>query len=100
MSRTIAHVLAIAALMLPSLVRAEPTKPARFIEAYEKLGDDVLNQLRADPRRQVTAPSSADAKAAQAAFSLIRKDWAAASPHNRELLAQAQVELQKLRTDK
>lgn len=73
---------------------------ARFIEAYEKLSDDVLSQLRADPRRQVTVPSSADAKAAQAAFSLIRKDWAAASPHNHELLAQAQVELQKLRTDK
>lgn len=70
---------------------------AHFIDAYEKVDKDVLEQIKSDSRRSVVFPSAADLGTAHAAFISIRDDWAAASPHNRRLVALVQAEIEKIR---
>ena len=60
----------------------------------------VLKQFRADKRRTVTEPTPADAHAAQRAFTAVTERWAAASPHNRDLLALVRSEIGKLHSAK
>jgi TRAP-type C4-dicarboxylate transport system substrate-binding protein len=57
---------------------------------------EVLAQLRADPRRQVVDPSPADLVASQRVFDKVREYWAALSAHNREVLTRVQSEIAAL----
>ncbi len=47
---------------------------------------DMAAQLKADPRRTVVEPSAADLVTARHIFASVIEDWAALSPHNRDLL--------------
>jgi TRAP-type transport system periplasmic protein len=58
----------------------------------------ILEQLESDPRRTVTELSPADLESAQRIFASVVADWAAMSPHNRELLTLVQSEIKKLRS--
>ena len=72
----------------------------RYIETSDTISQRVLKQLRADPRRTVTVPTPADLATAQRAFKAVADDWAAKSPHNRELLTLVRAEIAKLRSSK
>lgn len=58
----------------------------------------TLEQLKADPRRKVIDPSPADLESTQRIFASVVKDWAAMSPHNRQLLTTVEAEIAKLRS--
>jgi TRAP-type C4-dicarboxylate transport system substrate-binding protein len=58
----------------------------------------VREELKADARRNVVIPSSAEMAVAQAAFESVISDWSASSAHNLELLTLAKSELSKLRS--
>ena len=49
----------------------------RFIDVFQTRTDEVMDQLNADPKRQVIAPSPADLKKAQMAFAAVVGDFAA-----------------------
>jgi TRAP-type C4-dicarboxylate transport system substrate-binding protein len=69
---------------------------AHYIEVFEKLNKDGLEQITAAAGRVVVSPSEADLKSADAAFASVRKDWAA-SPRDHDLLMQAEARISKLR---
>ncbi len=73
---------------------------ARFAQTFEAEDAQVMEQFKSDPKRTLVFPSEADLKIAQAAFTTISDNWAAASPHNRELLMRVKAEIAKLRAVK
>ncbi|MGD0023519.1 MAG: TRAP transporter substrate-binding protein DctP [Xanthobacteraceae bacterium] len=70
---------------------------ARFIDVYGAAEKSAVERLTSDPKRKVITPSPADLDTAQAAFRSVRAEWAAKSPHNRELLKMVESEIAKLR---
>ncbi len=70
----------------------------RFIEAYEASDRQVLAQLISDPHRTVIFPSQQDLDTANLAFEAVIADWAAKSPHNRDLLMRVRKEIATLRS--
>jgi TRAP-type C4-dicarboxylate transport system substrate-binding protein len=60
--------------------------------------EQILEQLKSDPRRTVTDLSAADLETTRRIFASVVDDWAAMSPHNRELLTLARSEIQTLRS--
>lgn len=70
---------------------------ARFIEARVETENQVIAQLKSDPRRKVIIPSPADLEQAEAVFKVIIDDFANKNDHNRGLLKAASSELAKLR---
>jgi TRAP-type C4-dicarboxylate transport system substrate-binding protein len=70
---------------------------AHFIRTYSNSDEQVMQQLRSDPQRKLVFPSESDLERAQAVFRSVTEDWAAKSPHNRELLNQAQAAIAELR---
>ena len=90
-----------------------PTKAQAIIRKYsgqwlanqsatsmEALDKQVLAQLEADPRRKVVFPSASDLTSSRRVFASVTEEWAAKSPHNRELLALVKAEIAKLRSSK
>jgi TRAP-type C4-dicarboxylate transport system substrate-binding protein len=73
---------------------------ARFIEIYEHATKKALDELLRDRRRTVVNPSAADEATATAVFKTVADDYAAASPHNAELLRAARASIAKLRAGK
>jgi TRAP-type C4-dicarboxylate transport system substrate-binding protein len=71
---------------------------ARYIPVEQGNDGQVLEQLRADPKRQVTFPSPSDQERAQAAFEAVIGEFAARSQHNRELLQAVEAELARIRS--
>jgi TRAP-type C4-dicarboxylate transport system substrate-binding protein len=71
---------------------------ARYSEAFERVGNDVLKQIRADSRRSVVVPSPADLDAAHRAFKSIAREWTENSAHNRDLVKQVETELTRIRS--
>ena len=69
----------------------------RSATSMEALDKKVFAELEADPRRKVVLPSPADLEKARNVFASVVEEWAARSPHNRELLALVRGELNKLR---
>ena len=61
---------------------------------------EMAAKLKADPRRTVVEPSSADLATAQKVFASVEDAWAAQSPRHRDLLALVRAELSKLRAPK
>ena len=70
---------------------------ARFIQTYETIDKKAYEDIKAESRRSVVLPSSADRQSAQQAFEAVVQDWAAASAHNRTLLNLTQATLAKFR---
>jgi TRAP-type C4-dicarboxylate transport system substrate-binding protein len=68
----------------------------RFIETYEPVERQIVEELKADPMRKVLLPSPIDADIARRAFESIKEEWAARNSHNGELLAMVERELAKL----
>jgi TRAP-type C4-dicarboxylate transport system substrate-binding protein len=68
----------------------------RSATAFDALDKLTLAQLKSDPRRTVVFPSPSDAERTQRVFASVVEEWAAQSPHNRELLALVRVEIAKL----
>ena len=69
----------------------------RFIEVYDRSDAEVLEQLKADPKRNVVFPSSADLEIAHIAFKSVIAEWAAKSPRDSNLLKLTEAEIGKLR---
>jgi len=68
---------------------------AASFEALDKL---TLEQLKADPRRKVIFLSPADSERMQRISASVAEDWAALSPHNKELLTLVRAEIKNLRS--
>lgn len=65
---------------------------------FEARNRETAARLEADPRRKVTYPSQADMATSQRVFASVVEEWAAQSPHNRELLALVRAEIAKLQS--
>jgi TRAP-type C4-dicarboxylate transport system substrate-binding protein len=70
----------------------------RSAAGLQTLDAQILDQLKSDPRRKVTDLSAADQKTTQRIFASVVEDWAAMSPHNRELLTLVRSEIKTLRS--
>jgi TRAP-type C4-dicarboxylate transport system substrate-binding protein len=69
----------------------------RFIQIYGASDTEVMARLQAEPQRSVVLPSQQDLEIAHVAFKSVVAEWAAKSPHNRELLGLAEASIAKLR---
>jgi TRAP-type transport system periplasmic protein len=71
----------------------------RAAVALHVLDEQVLEQLiKSDPERKVSELPAADLASTQRVFASVVENWAATSPHNRELLTLARSEIVKLRS--
>ena len=75
---------------------------AWFTENYNRINESstalIMTVLNSDAHRKVVTPSKADMKTADAIFTSIVDAYAAANPHNAELVSTAQKILLKFRT--
>ncbi len=69
----------------------------RFIEVFNRSDAEIFEQLKADPKRNVVFPSSADLEIAHIAFKSVIAEWAAKSPRDSNLLKLTEAEIGKLR---
>ena len=60
--------------------------------------EEIIEQMRADPKRKVVELSPAELESTQRVFASVVQDWAAMSPHNRELLTLVRSEIKTLRS--
>ncbi len=72
----------------------------RFIETYEVAVSQVMQQLKSEPNRKLTFPSRQDLDIAHAAFKAVIAEWAAVSPHHRELLELVESDIANLRSSR
>jgi TRAP-type C4-dicarboxylate transport system substrate-binding protein len=72
----------------------------RFIETYEVAVAQVMKQLKSEPNRKLTFPTQSDLDVAHAAFKAVIAEWAAASPHHRELLELVKSDIAALRSSR
>jgi TRAP-type C4-dicarboxylate transport system substrate-binding protein len=72
----------------------------RFIETYEVAVAQVMKQLKSEPNRKLTFPTQSDLDVAHAAFKAVIAEWAAASPHHRELLELVKSDITNLRSSR
>ena len=69
----------------------------RYIEVYHAENEASLESLKLDPHRNVVAPSPADLARANTVFRAEVDAWSATDPRHRQLLAEAEAELSKIR---
>src|SRR5580704_19659192 len=69
----------------------------RYIEIYRAVNNASLESLKQDPNRNVVVPSPADLARASAVFRAEVDTWSAADPRHRQLLAEAEAELDRIR---
>jgi TRAP-type C4-dicarboxylate transport system substrate-binding protein len=69
----------------------------RYIEIYRAVNEASLESLKQDPNRNVVAPSAVDLARASAVFRAEVDTWSATDPRHRQLLAEAEAELNKIR---
>jgi TRAP-type C4-dicarboxylate transport system substrate-binding protein len=70
---------------------------ARFIENYDRSDNQVMVQLKSDPKRTIVFPSAPDLEIAHLAFKSVIAEWAAKSSHNRNILKITEAEIALLR---
>ena len=70
----------------------------RYIEIIEQLNASVLTELKADKRRKVTFPSSADRTAAQRAFDSVIENWVGSNTHRAKRLEMVRAALATIRS--
>ena len=87
-------------LQAQAIIRKNSAKhfAERSAADFEALDKATLMQLQSDARREVIFPSTSDLETARHVFTSVIDDWAAQTPHNRELLALARAEIAKLRS--
>lgn len=71
---------------------------ARFVEVRATIEQQVMDQLKADKRRNVIFPSQSDTERATAVFKAVTKETVANNEHHRKLLELAKSEIAKLRS--
>lgn len=69
----------------------------RYVETSDAFNEEVIRQIKTDPRRHVTLPTVSETAEAQRMFDAVAEEWASKSPRNRELLALVRAELEKVR---
>jgi TRAP-type C4-dicarboxylate transport system substrate-binding protein len=69
----------------------------RYVEIYHAENDAALESLKQDPNRKVVIPSPVDLAHATAVFKAEVDTWSAADSRHRQLLAEAEAELNKIR---
>lgn len=69
----------------------------RYIETYRAENEAAVESLKQDPNRIVVVPSPADLARAHAVFSAEIDAWSATDPRHRQLLTEAEAELNKIR---
>jgi TRAP-type C4-dicarboxylate transport system substrate-binding protein len=69
----------------------------RYIEIYRAVNDASLESLKQDPNRNVVVPTPADLARASAVFRAEVDTWSETDPRHRQLLAEAEAELNKIR---
>jgi TRAP-type C4-dicarboxylate transport system substrate-binding protein len=69
----------------------------RYIEIYRAVNEASLESLKQDPNRNVVVPTPADLARASAVFRAEVDTWSAIDPRHRQLLAEAEAELNKIR---
>jgi TRAP-type C4-dicarboxylate transport system substrate-binding protein len=69
----------------------------RYIEIYRAVNNASLESLKQDPNRNVAVPSPADLARADTVFRAEVDTWSAADPRHRQLLAEAEAELGRIR---
>jgi TRAP-type C4-dicarboxylate transport system substrate-binding protein len=72
---------------------------ATWIESYGSSERHALDKIKSDPGRKVVEPSPSDLEAAQRVYRSLIEDWAAKSPHNRELLKTIEAALVTIRSN-
>jgi TRAP-type transport system periplasmic protein len=88
---------------LPEPVRAAMRKNAgevisnRWSEAISSFNDEMLSRLKKDPKHKVVFPSQAELDEAQKLLTPVREAWVAKSDRNKELKAELDAELAKVR---
>jgi TRAP-type C4-dicarboxylate transport system substrate-binding protein len=70
---------------------------ARFIEAYDRSDNEIMEQLKSDLKRTVILPSTSDLETAHLAFKSVIAEWSAINPHYSELLKLTEAEIAQLR---
>jgi TRAP-type C4-dicarboxylate transport system substrate-binding protein len=70
----------------------------RSVAGFDTLDAQILEQMKADPKRKVVELSPAELESTQRVFASVVQDWAAMSPHNRELLTLIRSEIKTLRS--
>ncbi len=68
-----------------------------FSDSIGRYNDELLQRLRDNPRHRVVVPSDAEQAAAQQALAAVRDEWVARTPRNRELKAELDAELARVR---
>lgn len=69
----------------------------RYNDWSARAATDIIAQLNADARRKVNFPSRPDLERARMAYQSVIDEWAAESPHNRDLLNKTTAEIALLR---
>lgn len=69
----------------------------RAVTSMDALDKQTLEQIKSDPRRNVTFPSPSDLQNIRRVYASVVEDWAGNSSHNRELLGMVEAELARLR---
>ena len=69
----------------------------RFIENYDRSDNQIMVQLKSDPKRTIAFPSASDLEIAHLAFKSVIAEWAAKSSHNRDILKITEAEIAQLR---
>jgi TRAP-type C4-dicarboxylate transport system substrate-binding protein len=69
----------------------------QFSQTYETIGKKIIDDVKADARRNIVVPSAQDQLTAQRIFKSIGQEWAAASVHNANLLKLTEASLAKVR---
>jgi TRAP-type C4-dicarboxylate transport system substrate-binding protein len=70
---------------------------ARFIEVYDRSDNQVMEQLKSDPKRKVIFPSASDIEIAQVVFKSVIAEWVAKGPRYRDILKLIETEIAQLR---
>jgi TRAP-type C4-dicarboxylate transport system substrate-binding protein len=82
-----------------SIIRAHSGKwiASRYVATVNAYNAEILERLKADGRRRVTTPSTADLDHARSTFTSVIDRWKADNSHGQQLLTVAEAEIAKLR---
>jgi len=90
---------------LPEQARAALQKNAgevianKWSDSITSFNDEMLNRLKSDPKHKVVFPSQAELDEAQKLLAPVRETWVSASDRHKDLKAQLDAQLAKVRAD-
>jgi TRAP-type C4-dicarboxylate transport system substrate-binding protein len=70
-----------------------------YVRELGQYNDELIVKFKADPKRTVTAPSSADLASLQPVYAKVIAEWVAKSPGNAALLSKARELLARIRAN-